>query len=435
MMNFTRGIRWLTAVAMILILLLITPHELNPGTLPHRKLWPHHNLAFGRQPNHNGLISISLPMQLTRPISWTDPTTGLMQIAVVDGAVYGGTVHSPYAVDKLSALTGRMEWSVSVPNQVMTTPVVYRGVVIVGTGNRDWPGPQSNGIRGTGTNQILGLSANTGKILWSINTPGENMPTPVINNGILYQVGGSDEVLAINPLNGKILQRLPIPSYVSMSSPEIVDHVMYFGGALPYQLYAIDIPHLRIAFTTTLPSSLGGIDDCPPAIADGILVIDYEGLIGNQIHAMAAGVSVHTGRVLWATDLGPGSIPRAPDGSPTNAAGVPIIHGNVVYLGSPVTSTLYALNLRTGKLLWNTSDSGAIGRITMAPIWVNGHIIAGDSIGDIIVVNAKTGRIVSTLKEPTPFVPGVPQIVNGSLFIGTKLATYAIPLENIDAHL
>ncbi|WP_156023610.1 hypothetical protein [Sulfobacillus thermosulfidooxidans] len=47
MMKFTLWIRLVTALGMMAIFLLITPHELNPGTLPHRKLWPHRNLAFG----------------------------------------------------------------------------------------------------------------------------------------------------------------------------------------------------------------------------------------------------------------------------------------------------------------------------------------------------------------------------------------------------
>jgi outer membrane protein assembly factor BamB len=68
-------------------------------------------------------------------------------------------------------------------------------------------------------------------------------------------------------------------------------------------------------------------------------------------------MNADTGNILWSTDLGRGSAP------PAYESGMALIQNGVVYVGSPVTSMLYALDEFTGKILWTFSfaNSGPAG--------------------------------------------------------------------------
>lgn len=399
------------------------------GVSRSARLWPRANMAFARGNHHATVFRVSRPPIISHSIAWERAHLGLMEISVANGFLYGGTVHSPYQVSKLSALTGKTQWTTPVSNQVMTTPLIYKGLVIVGTGNRNWPGPMQDGIRGTGTNQILALSDKTGKVVWRLNTAGENMPTPVIYHHVLYQVGGSDQILAVNPETGKIIQKVTIPSYVSMSAPEIWHGIMYFGAGLPYAVYAVKIPTLKTVFRASVPKVTGGLDDCPPAVAQGRVIVDYEATVNGKIHGMAVALNASNGKVEWTRDLGYGTTPRTPSGSPVNAAGVPVVVGHTVYVGSPVTQKVYAMSLVTGRMLWHSSGGDSLGKVNLAPQLVSGHLLVGGSSGKLISFNAATGKVDGIVHNRAPYVPGAPTIANGTLFVGTKVRTYAIPLQ------
>ena len=86
-------------------------------------------------------------------------------------------------------------------------------------------------------------------------------------------VTGDRAVYAIDAQTGKLRWKLVIPSYDSVSSPIIQGNLIYFGGAHPYRVYAVNIDTHRIAWQTDLPHVIGASSTpmrrpwCSPATA------------------------------------------------------------------------------------------------------------------------------------------------------------------------
>ncbi len=102
------------------------------------------------------------------------------------------------------------------------------------------------------------------------------------------------------------------------------------------QVLALDI-HTG---TTRWSAQVGGFDSMSSAAVVGNMI--YVGFgDSNYLHALNAG----TGQLAWQTKLGRGSSP------PAYKAGITMIHNCVVYVGSPATSTFYALRESDGTVL------------------------------------------------------------------------------------
>ncbi len=82
-----------------------------------------------------------------------------------------------------------------------------------------------------------------------------------------------------------------------------------------------------------------------------------------------------TGRTVW-------RFPVASESSP-------LVVGGLVYFGS-WDHKVYALNLRTGKLVWSTQTDG---EINSSPAYANGTVYIGDNSGTLTALRSRTGAI------------------------------------------
>ncbi len=360
--------------------------------------------------------------------SWThliDHAGMASPASVVNGIVYAGTNGNQVA----AVSNGHQLWRVRVPNQVMTTPLVVGDHVIVGVGNKTF---FSSRVRGTGWSGVMALNAKTGTILWRVATHGEVMPTPALFRNRVYAATGAGAVIVIDWRSGRVLTKISLKgSYVSMSSPLVIGSRLYVGGASPYALYAINLTTDRVAWSVPIPAD-GGLDDCSPAWADGRIVAQYTSYLtpsGNPMTATMLGTSSH-GKILWKTDLGQGT--TALDEMQT---GQPTVFNGMIYVGSPVTDSIYAVDPRTGHIVWTTKIGAAV-RGNPAPI--AGQLLVGDSLGRLDTLSQKTGKILRQVRltpatkaqvgapTPTGFSGAGPVIVGPTLYIvsmnGTILA-------------
>lgn len=396
--------------------------------------WLHPPLGFGPfawiQYGHNPHRHAVIHATFSHPESWTYTINqgGLASPAsVVDGIVFAASNGNRVAAIK----NGRRLWQVRVRNMVMTTPLLTGNAVIVGLGNKAFA---STHIRGTGWSGVMALKATTGATLWSQKTQGAVMPTPAIANNRVYAATGAGHVLVLNVATGHVIHSIGLKgSYVSMSSPLVIGHGLYVGGALPYALYGINLTTDHMAWALPVPAQ-GGLDDCSPVWADGIIATQYTTYLAKNSPTMKAvmiGVTPK-GHLRWKTDLGLGQ--TAADEMQT---GQPTVVGTTVYVGSPVTDKVYAINSQTGHILWST-DVGAAVRGN--PAILAGAVLVGDSQGRIDTLSIKTGNLLkkisvtpgtagnSTTTNPTPtgFSGAGPVIYGSTLYIvsmnGTVLA-------------
>ncbi len=364
---------------------------------------------FANTPSHNAVIEQG-PTHRFR-VSWTRRLSQpLMQASLVRGVLYAGGIGQDPKVYAINALNGKTLWKTPVNNQVMTTPIVYDGMVFIGTGNHNFPYSHVPKygvkiIRGSGPSAIFALNARTGAVLWKHSTHGEDMPTPVYQDRSLYVVNGADELLDLNPLTGQVMWKLSLPSYVSMSSPTVEGHILYFGGSHPSAIYAVNLNTHHIKWMHTLAHPMGGSDDVPPAVGSGMVYFDYVKKLHRRPHTMVYALNARNGHKEWGVDVGAGSIPLGPHEGPRDETGVPTIQGTRLYVASPITHTFYVFNRLSGSLAFAVHFKSGI---TQGPVVYHGVCYFGDGHGNFYAINATNGRIEAHKHFQGAFMPSTP---------------------------
>ncbi|MHB8252312.1 MAG: outer membrane protein assembly factor BamB family protein [Acidiferrobacter sp.] len=358
-------------------------------------------------------------------------------VSVVDGTVYvpddNGFV---YAVD---AADGHLQWQFNALNQIMSTPLVAghgaHKLVYVGGGDSNFSYTQAvkfghkgaQVVRGTDISGIYALHAKTGKLAWVYHTKGEDMPTPAIDQGTLVFGNGDGHIYGLNAATGQFKWKVGIKSFVSMSSATRYHRLIIMAGTHPNAIYAVNAKTGKLAWRTApagvFSSSMG---DCAPAQSGGIVVTQFEQKAPgvHQAKSVEIGLNAKTGKTLWETTLGVGKVP------PRNKDAVPMIVDGVVYTGSPVTATAYAVSLKTGKVLWHTPLKV---KMKAAPSVSGAHVFYPVGNGAIFALNRKTGKIVTKyMTHHGGFGPQNGVIIDNTFFIGSNFGwMYALPIKTL----
>ncbi|MGC8486645.1 MAG: PQQ-binding-like beta-propeller repeat protein [Clostridia bacterium] len=322
-------------------------------------------------------------------------------------------------------------WATHLPNMVMTTPLAVAAgrshpLVIVGLGNNGFLGYRSGQgwIRGTGYNAIVALNARTGALMWDVQTVGEDMATPVMWHGSLYEVTGAGNLMALSVMTGHVLWQIHLGGFDSMSSPARSGDLLFFATntylssypATRSVLWAVDLQHRAVKWHAALPVT-SGLSDCSPAVANGRVFIAGITKItehGNPpwLTARLFALQVATGRVLWSQPLGSGSLSLDRE-----EVGVPAVVGQEVFEASPAAHRVYEFSL-AGRINWSAS-LGSDAATGSPAVW--GHqVVWGTQGGRLVVFDRRDGRLLTALQLSTgAFGPGSPLVVNRILVIPT----------------
>jgi outer membrane protein assembly factor BamB len=357
----------------------------------------------------------------------------LQQLSVVDGVVYAvGDGNGPgdgnlYAYD---AGTGALRWETHLNNVSMTTPLVARGLVFVGTGNqffrprayrRDQILAATHIVRGVGPNAVYAVDALDGHVVWQFATPGEDMATFVYRHGTLYVAGGNGRVYALDARTGRLRWSVNIGSYVSMSSPAIAGSLLLVSGAHPYTLYAVTTtpPH-RVWWARPLPGVFAGSDDSSIAVSQGRIFL--EGTTGNGRRSWTHVFAYSTaGRLLWNTRIGEGPLPRNIE------VGSPVVVGDRVFAGSPLDNTEAALSAATGRVLWRFR---ALNPVASSVVVDHGVVYVADEGGVVYALRAATGRMLMARPLGGRFAADDPVVVGNTLLLANENGQLdALPLS------
>lgn len=357
------------------------------------------NVTSGAATIHTGAIATANEVRAT-PV-------------IADGTMFVGS-HGSGELQAFDLATGELSWQRKAPNWVHSEMIYRDGQIFVGFGNRYDTDAMvgENRVRGTGESGILSFDAGTGEQLWCHDTQGEVMPTPALVNGSLYVVTGDAHLYELDPETGGQRDVKPLQNRVSMSSPAVADDVLYFGGgnSRPSRVYAYDTKAKTFAWRTELPEVTAGIDDVPPAVADGVVVTTAVRARTNEqtgergeTHEILA-LDTATGRIRWRDDLGTG-----PAGS-NNRSGAPMIHDGTVFVGSPTTGRSYAYDLNSGRQLWH-SPTGAV---KGAPATDGDSVYFSTVEGTVEVLDPGTGERQRDIELDGKLAPAGPVIVDGT---------------------
>ncbi|MFY9663117.1 MAG: PQQ-binding-like beta-propeller repeat protein [Candidatus Cybelea sp.] len=397
---------------------------------------------------------LAVTMAIVAPV-WTQFRMGPENNAVVGGrleatwrietggqisaspAIAGGTLYvgnndgSLFAIDVAS---GQVLWKAHVPNPLMSDPLVYGDVVIVGEGDPTsrTSSPSEPIMVGQGPSALMAFDRSSGAIRWQTALSGSAMPTPAIIDGILVNHDGAGYINGLDPATGRKRYARWLGSMASMTSALPVgggDFVT--SGVGSNAVWRLHADGGGVVWRSAFSKGASGIGDCPPVSDGSRIYCDYVSpvwpdtstVIGNLTAQRVFALRVDDGALLWDVALESGSLPIR------NEAAIPLLSGGLLYLGSAIAPWMHALDATSGTLVWEMPTRGAVkGGI----VQVGGVVYFGDLGGYLWALDAKTGRVIGVKNMHTPFNVGSPIVVGRTLIIGSDSGSViAVPLATI----
>ncbi len=375
--------------------------------------------------------------------------------------------------------TGALRWITRVENhiaaQITGSPVVFGDTIYVGVSSAE----EAFALAGaaypccTFRGSVVALDANSGKILWKTYTVPDNGGKP---GG--YSGGAVWQPPAIDPRRGQLYvgtgNNYSAPeSVLQCQAQAIADHNPDPDCSAPNDHFdtalALDLAdgHIRWSkrlqeydvWTVSCIVSVPGELPCPsPAGRDYDLggsgpnllrefgFLGEFGLVGfGQKSGTYWALDPENGDVRWRTQVGPGGGTggiqwgTATDGRHVYAAisNSDQMPYTLVPGGQEITWGAWsALDIFTGRLIWQTADP-TVGAFDSGSVSVaNGVIYAGSQSGSMYALDAATGKVLWSFASGGTVIDG-PSIVDGVLYWGSgysnpgtsnnKLYAFSIP--------
>jgi polyvinyl alcohol dehydrogenase (cytochrome) len=356
-------------------------------------------------------------------------------------------VHNGANVIAVDKRKGTLRWITQVdphPAAFITgSPVVFDGVVYIGVSSSEEtlatnPAYPCCSFRGS----VVALDAKNGAILWkTFDMPDNGGRTDQYSGGAVWQPP------AIDPKRGTLFigtgNNYTVPADVKacqnatpMANCTAPDDL--FDAALGLDLKTGQIKWSRKlqgfdTWTVACLTSTGPNPNCPvPSSPDFDLGGSGPNLVGNivgfgQKSGIFWALNPDNGNVVWSTPVGPGaSLGGIEWGTATDGKRIYVAIANsdnlpykLVPSGQQITWGAWsALDVATGKIVWQTADptSGAIDRGSVSV--ANGVMYVGSNSGEMYALDAATGNILWNFASGGSVIDG-PSIVDGALYWGS----------------
>jgi len=365
-------------------------------------------------------------------------------------------LHNGANLIAIDRATGALRWITSVDShvsaQITGSPVVFRDVVYVGVSSQE----EGFALAGaaypccTFRGSVVALNANTGQLLWKTYVMPDNGGQP---GG--YSGGAIWQPPAIDPIRGQLYigtgNNYSAPASVLQCQQEAIavgdpntancaPANDLFDSAL-----ALDLADGHIRWSKrlwnydvwTVPCIVPGSQNLCPSPAGPDYDLGGSGpnfLLGRVGFGQKSGIywtlNPDTGDIRWSTQVGPGGGTggiqwgSATDGRRIYAA---ISNNNFVpYTLFPSGQQINwgfwsAVDVHTGKLLWQTADPTAGATDSGAVSVANGVMYVGSESGYMYALEAATGRILWSFASGGSVIDG-PSIVDGVLYWGSGYA-------------
>jgi polyvinyl alcohol dehydrogenase (cytochrome) len=421
----------LAIIATLAALLYVQPQSASAGFSVHFPLFHRPSrdwTQFRLGPDNNAVVAGSLDT------SWRVETGGQISSSptLADGVVYIGNNNGVlYAIDPSS---GRTLWTFRAHNPLMSAPLVYDDLVIVGEGDANSMGmnPSEPGKVGQGASSLIALDHKTGKPRWIKPLAGSGMPTPAVIDGVLVHHNGAGWVGGFDPATGRLIFSQHLASVASMSAIlPIGNNQFVTTGVGMNAVWRMSASDGSVLWSSTFDSGASGLGDCPPVTDGSRVLCDYVApvapdkmtQIGRPATEHVYAVDLATGAKRWDVALESGEL------QPRNEGAIPLLAGGMLYVGSSVASEMHALDPATGRVLWRLHTHGPVKGGAVA---VDGAVYFGDYGGYLWAADAQSGAVLGVKNMLTKFNVGSPLVDGSTMIIGSDSgAIVAVPLQTI----
>jgi outer membrane protein assembly factor BamB len=383
---------------------------------------------YQRTADHNPVIA--------RPgfsVAWQANTFSKINggMAVSGDVLYVDTFAGDLLAIRLSK--GGLLWRAHVDNVLMSTPIVYKGLVYVGSG--------SNAQMHKGANEfemarpegdaVYAFDAQTGNRRWSFHTIGEDMPSPAVVRGVLVFANGDGHAYGLDPATGRLLWKQDLGGIATMASatPAGVSAIVSVCRVYrkpPYTCKTLALDPMSGKQRWAVPY---GDSDATPTYGKGLVFLsgakevmkDYTYV--PSYRARVAAVDATTGKVKWEyRDSTPGLTTWV--GSRERA--VAGTYANGLYVESlPGRNRLIAFDASTGKIRWQLQSSGPI---KMSALIDGGRAYAGSVAGVLYTLRVSDGKVLGARPATDPYSTVPPILVGNTLVVAHRGTIEAIPL-------
>jgi outer membrane protein assembly factor BamB len=301
----------------------------------------------------------------------------LAQPIVVDGRIF--TLDTESRLCAFDAKTGRKIWEANVRDRQEDDPVIGGGI------------SYSNGrlYATTGYDEILSLNPQDGKIVWRLALPSPSRAAPTVMDTRLFVTTLDNRLLALDAASGQLLWEYSgideATGLVGAASPAAARDIVIpaFSSG---EIVALRVENGTAAWSDNLSSTVSG--DSLTGISDirALPVLDRGLVIAVSFGGKMVAIEERTGNRVWQRDIG---------GSET-----PWVVGNAVFVLSS-DNELVALTRDTGAIRWvqrlakfedHDSREGAI--TWTAPIFAGGRLILVGTGGRMVEIAPDTGAIL-----------------------------------------
>jgi len=379
-------------------------------------------------------------------ISRVSPAVDANQVIIGD-ILNGKQVHNGANVISVDRQSGTLRWMTKVENHpaaiITGSPVIFDGVVYIGVSSSEEalatdPTYPCCTFRGS----IVALDEKNGAILWKTF----DMPD---NGGQLggYSGGAIWQPPAIDPKRGTLFVGTG-NNYTAPADVEACQNATptancaaaddFFDAALALDLKTGQIKWAKRlqgldTWTVACLTPTGPKANCPvPTSPDFDLGGSGPNLLGNivgfgQKSGIFWALNPDNGNIVWSTPVGPGaSLGGIEWGTATDGQRIYVAIANSDHLpytlvpsGQQITWGAWsALDVATGKILWQTADPTANtidrGSVSVA----NGVMYAGSNSGQMYALDATNGNVLWNFASGGTVIDG-PSIVDGTLYWGS----------------
>ena len=355
--------------------------------------------------------------------------------------------HAGANVIAVDRRTGELRWIRNVethPAAIITgSPVVFDGIVYIGVSSNEEtlatnPAYPCCSFRGS----VVALDAKSGAILWkTFDMPDNNGQTNQYSGGAVWQPPAIDlkrGTLFIGTGNNYTVPPDVVACQNANPTANCTATDDFFDAALALDLKTGQVKWSKKlqgsdTWTVACITSSGTNPNCPvPSSPDFDLGGSGPNLVGNivgfgQKSGIFWALNPDDGNIVWSTPVGPGaSLGGIEWGTATDGKRIYVAIANSDHLpytlvpsGQKITWGAWsALDVATGKILWQTADPTA-GTIDRGSVSVaNGVMYAGSNSGQMYALDATTGNILWNFASGGTVIDG-PSIVDSVLYWGS----------------